>query len=239
MKKLILSLMLAIAGMAHAGYTSLEGGLIVGRDANSDALYLTKTGYVYLPLSIHNVTLNNGYTVATAVSNATDAYMGPVTGVTNSACVTLPAVTGAGGAINFVVPYNYRSGGVFQVMTHVHTTITLGQLSLTADVYAGSTDAGVTSVAKTAGTPVQVPVNALTVPQWITLTNAHTYAPGSTIQVKILPTGTTARTEILAIRFKFRPFGVLNGTQSMNPYWVEKNGLLAILKRFSPILNQG
>ncbi len=211
MKKFILSI-LAIMGavQAHAGFTNFDK-IAVGREADSNLVAVSPVAYVYMPIPLSTVKLNDGYTMMGATSISTAVYLGPVTGVTNTPSVTFPAVTGSGGSVDFTVPSNYLSGGVLELRTHVHTTITLGQVSMTADVYLGSTSAGVTSVAKVAGTAIQVPVNSVQVFNWVSLTNAAAYTPGTSVSIKLLPTGTTARQEVVAIRFKYRPFGVVNG----------------------------
>lgn len=240
MKKLLIIAALAFAPMvAHADLkTGIPNGIITGTEVNSNSMVMTPTAFVYMPIPLIDVRLNDGFTMMAATSISTAVYLGAVTGVSNAAAVTFPAVTGSGGAVNFQIPFNYRSGGVIQVLAHVSTTITLGQVSMTADVYVGQS-VGLTSVAKTAGTAVQVPVNSLQVFNWVTLTNAATYLPGDSVQVKLLPTGTTARIEVVAIRFKYRGWGVVNGTVTSLPLGLYDHSLYAILKRSRGILTLG
>ncbi len=215
MKTLILTALaiLGLAAQAQAGYTNFDK-IAVGREADSNLLAVSPVTHVYSDIPFLRSIIGGDCTTLPVASVITTAlFIAPATGLTQTAAVVIPAeLEGTEiSCLGFRVPENYLSGGVFEVATHLSGSITQGQLSMTADVFLNASSAGVTSLAKVAGTAIQVSPTCETIVRWISLTNAASYTPGAFATVKLGKAGTTRKIEILGVRFRYRPFGIANG----------------------------
>lgn len=220
MKKFILfAALLGFSSLAFADLTTkLPNGLGVGKESASDYVVVTKTAYVYVPIELAAVKQGDFYTIPASTSSASLVYWGAVTGLTNTSALTVPRVDAMSFGVKVIVPSNYRSGGVLEALCHFHaTTDGAKAMTITANVYLNS-PASATITTKVAGTAVNPSVSCGTQFIWTALTNAATYLPGDVASYYVQVDGTTVRLEIVALRWKYRPWGVLNGVQSKLPY---------------------
>lgn len=211
-KSYLLALALGFAGMAHAGLSSLENGLTVGREVDGDLIAMTRTATTEKEILLETIRVGDAITKPGSSVITTALYVVAATGVTQVTTVAIPAeLEGTAlGQVQFQVPWNYNGGGTIQFELKLGGSITQGQLSFTADVYNSQTNS-LTSVAKTAGTAVQIAPAAENVFTWTTPTNAATFTKGGKVVVKFGKAGTTRLVHISGIRFKYRPYGVVNG----------------------------
>jgi hypothetical protein len=201
---------------------------------------LTPTGYLYENIAASKL-MNGDLSGLSNLSVSTGAYLQTLTGLSNSSGVIFPAVANVSATVEFDIPLNYRSAGVFQMLTHYSgATLTVGAVSLTANVYdCWSFNTGLTSTVESVGTTVFPPTNSDTTPSWVSLTNAQVYSPGDHVTVKLVVSGTSVRVECIAMRFRYQPWGILNGTYSLLQPKDWDGPLLGILKRSRGLLALG
>lgn len=210
---LMLALTLGIVSQVRsASLSSIENGITVGRNVDGNLIALTKVATIERDIELETIRIGDAITKPGISVITTALYVVAATGVTHVTTVAIPAALEGTdlGQVQFQVPWNYRSGGAIEFELKLGGSITQGQLSFTADVYNSQTN-GLTSVAKTAGTAVQIAPAAETVFTWTTPTNAATFTKGGKVVVKFGKTGTTRLVHISRVRFKYRPYGVMNG----------------------------
>ncbi len=203
-KMLAFALAFVFSATARAGFTNFDA-LAVGSIGGSDYVALTPVATVYRYLNIASVTDGN-YATLGHLSTAAQAYRGTMTGATNTAVLTCPAVANVSITAKFTIPDNYRSGGVWQIFAHYSANTTTAQwITITATVFVQPAS-GVTTTTGTVGTPVNPPTTTGQVPNWLTMTNGATYGRGDDVTLKLdVDAGNDpVRLEILAIRFAYR-----------------------------------
>jgi hypothetical protein len=212
---LALALAVALAPAAAQASTSTTNfsSIGVGSVPSSTYLYLTGVAEVWKEIPLTSIlTGTNGTTALADTAITTGLYVTQVTGLTNTPAVAFPTQTNGGVAsFSVTVPHNYRSGARLVAAWHAGGAFTQGQLSFTADAYVQSAYWSTTSVAKTAGTAVQINPAA----EYQNVTQAATItlsvSPFQRVQFKLSKAGTAAIPQLTGLWFVYRPSGVLEG----------------------------